>query len=393
MKPTRSLFPFLKKDLSSKMVFLGGPRQVGKTTFAKMLAGAIAPGDSAYFNWDVREDRKKLRDGELPADKNFLIFDEIHKMSKWKNWVKGLFDSHKDKYQILVTGSARLDVYKRGGDSLLGRYHHYRLHPFSVAELENFLFDEKHVGKELFFVDSGQSQKITKQLLQFGGFPEMYIQADRTELRRWHNERIDRLIREDIRDLERVRDLSGIETLVGILPAKVGSLFSVNSVKEDLEINHKTADHWMKILERIYYTYRILPFASSKIKSLKKQPKVYLWDWSEVQNGGARLENMVASHLLKFVHFLYDAWGYKAELYFLRDIDGRETDFMVTLDRKPWFAVEVKLSDEPVSKNLVYFTERLSIPFSYQISLDTQKDIFVSGVRKMSVEKFLSGLV
>ena len=221
----------------------------------------------------------------------------------------------------------------------------------------------------------------------------MYIQADRTELRRWHNERIDRLIREDIRDLERVRDLSGIETLVGILPAKVGSLFSVNSVKEDLEINHKTADHWMKILERIYYTYRILPFASSKIKSLKKQPKVYLWDWSEVQNGGARLENMVASHLLKFVHFLYDAWGYKAELYFLRDIDGRETDFMVTLDRKPWFAVEVKLSDEPVSKNLMYFTERLSIPFSYQISLDTQKDIFVSGVRKMSVEKFLSGLV
>jgi predicted AAA+ superfamily ATPase len=393
MKSTRSLFLFIKKDLSSKMVFLGGPRQVGKTTFAKMLATEVASHTSAYFNWDIREDRKKIQNGILPADKDFLIFDEIHKMSKWKNWIKGLFDGHKDEYKILVTGSACLDTYKRGGDSLLGRYHYYRLHPFSVAELNNSLFNEKIVAKELHFLESLQSKKITERLFEFGGFPEMYIHANATELRRWHNERIDRLVQEDIRDLERVQDLGALETLMEILPGKVGSLFSVNAVREDLEINHKTAEHWMKILERIYYTYRISPFASTKIKSLKKQPKVYLWDWSELKDDGARLENMIASHLLKLTHFLYDAWGYKAELYFLRDIDGREVDFLVTVDRKPWFAVEVKLSDESVSKNLLYFKEKLSIPFAYQISMDTKDDVSVSGVRKMSVAKFLGGLV
>lgn len=393
MKTNRSLFPFIQKDLSSKMVFLGGPRQVGKTTFAKILAADLASGTSSYFNWDVREDRQKLREGVLPADKNFLIFDEIHKMSKWKSWIKGIFDSYNEKYKIIVTGSARLDTYKRGGDSLLGRYHHYRLHPFSVVELQESGIEEKHVNKELHFNSTPSSQKITDRLFKFGGFPEMYFKEDTTELRRWHNERIDRLVREDIRDLERVRDLSGLETLVGMLPEKVGSLFSVNAVKEDLEINHKTADHWMKILERIYYTYRITPFASTKIKSLKKQPKVYLWDWSELKDEGVKLENMVASHLFKLTHFLYDVWGYKAELYFLRDIDGREVDFLVTVDHKPWFAVEVKLSDEAVSKNLLYFKERLSIPFLYQISLDTKDDTLLSGIRKMSVAKFLSGLV
>lgn len=235
--------------------------------------------------------------------------------------------------------------------------------------------------------------KVFADLLKFGGFPEPFLKKDQPTLRRFHNERTDRLIKEDIRDIEQVRDLSALQILVEILPSKVGSLLSLNALRGDLEVAHKTVKTWMDILERFYYHFRIYPYAFTTIKSLRKEPKMYLWDWSQVTDEGARLENMVASHLLKMTHFLYDAYGHKVELYFLRDIEGREVDFLVAVNRKPWLGIEVKSGKEDISGPLAYFADKLKTPFTYQLVKETGIDYWKKNIRVMSVDKFLSGLV
>ncbi len=388
----RYLHAAIQADLKEKMVFLGGPRQVGKTTLARFL-GEREYESYAYLNWDNRQDRKNIIDGEFQGNAGLVIFDEIHKYKKWKNYIKGEFDAHKGRFHILVTGSARLDMYRKGGDSLMGRYHYYRLHPFSSAEVLG-LRPNISVGEELAFPAPRHSiSRAFTDLLMFGGFPEPFLSKDQQTLRRFHNERTDRLIKEDIRDIEQVRDLSALQILVELLPAKVGSLLSLNALRGDLEVAHKTVKTWMDILERFYYHFRIYPYAFTAIKSLRKEPKMYLWDWSQVEDPGARLENMVASHLLKMAHFLHDAHGHKAELYFLRDIEGREVDFLVTINRKPWLAIEVKSGKEDIAKPLVYFADKLKIPFTYQLVRETGIDYWKKNIRVISVDRFLSGLV
>lgn len=392
MIKNRYLHSFIQTDLKEKMVFLGGPRQVGKTTLAQFL-GEQEYQKYAYLNWDHKQDRKNILEGEFPGDVGLIIFDEIHKYKKWKNYIKGEFDVYKNRFHILVTGSARLDLYRKGGDSLMGRYHYYRLHPFSSAEVLS-LQSNIVVFKEIVFPKLNQSVSgVFKDLLEFGGFPEPFLKKDQQTLRRFHNERVDRLIKEDIRDIEQVRDLSALQILVEILPSKVGSLLSLNALRGDLEVAHKTIKTWVDILERFYYHFRIYPYAFKTIKSLRKEPKMYLWDWSQIVDRGARLENIVASHLLKMVHFLYDTQGHRTELYFLRDIEGREVDFLVTVNKKPWLAVEVKSGQEEISKSLVYFTNKLKIPFAYQLVSETGIDYWKKSIRVMSVDKFLSGLV
>jgi len=206
-------------------------------------------------------------------------------------------------------------------------------------------------------------------------------------------ERVERLVKEDIRDVETIKDLGSLLVLVGMLPEKVGSLLSINSLREDLQVAHKTVSNWIEILERFYYQFRIYPFTANTIKSLRKEPKLYLWDWSEISNPAARLENMVASHLLKTVHWLYDTQGYKAELFFLRDKEGREMDFLVTINRKPWFSVEVKTNDDEISPSVKYFGNKLKIPFQYQLIQKNDVDYTREGIRVMGIKKFLSGLV
>ncbi|MDA2922738.1 ATP-binding protein, partial [Patescibacteria group bacterium AH-259-L07] len=297
------------------------------------------------------------------------------------------------RFHILVTGSARLDLYRKGGDSLMGRYHYYRLHPFSVVEALEINTQPK-TFKELTFVNSNKdTASVFTNLFTFGGFPEPFLSKNHTVLRRFHNEHVDRLIREDIRDVESIRDLSALQILVEILPEKVGALLSLNTLREDLEVTHKTISLWMDILERFYYHFRVYPFASRKIRSLRKQPKMYLWDWSEIEDKSIRLENMVASHLLKMVHFIYDVQGHRIELNFLRDIEGRETDFVVTVNKKPWFAVEVKLSATKLSKQLRYFKDKLSIPVVYQVVQEPDVDFVQNNIRVISAEKFLTGLI
>ncbi len=262
------------EDLASNMVFIGGARQVGKTTLAQKLIAPLFP-ESSYFNWDYRPDRKKLLNLELPANPQLLILDEIHKYSNWKNFLKGLFDKFKEKYQFLITGSARLNIYRRGGDSLLGRYHYYTLHPFSLAEILNI--ENSFKPFQPLEINSQDHHADFLILEKFGGFPEVFLKQSERFLRRWHNERIERLFREEIRDLTAIRDLSVMKLLVDLLPGRVGSLLSLNALREDLEISHKTLNHWLEILEWFYYHFRIYPYHLKTVRSLKKCPNSIWW--------------------------------------------------------------------------------------------------------------------
>ena len=273
----------------------------------------------------------------------------------------------------------------------MGRYHYYRLHPFSLAEALG-IGNKIKPGEELAFQGRKDGAEAFSDLFLYGGFPEPFLKKNLRTLRRFHNERQERLIKEDIRDVESVRDLSALQILAQILPEKVGSLLSLNSLREDLGVAHKTISLWIDILERFYYHYRVYPYSASAIKSLRKEPKLYLWDWSQVETPANRFENMIAGHLLKLVHWLHDTEGYKVELKYLRDIEGREADFLVLYEGKPWFAVEVKLSDETVSKSLKYFKEKLEIPFAYQVVKTGGIDFLQNGYRVISADKFLGGL-
>jgi len=390
MTKRRYLTDEIKLELEEKMVFIGGARQVGKTTLAKDLV-AEKFENSYYYNWDYKPDRKKITKYEFPGEKGLLIFDEIHKHGKWKTLVKGIYDIYKNQYKIIVTGSARLNIYRKGGDSLQGRYHYYTLFPFSLAELESIKKNYSPFS-ELVFENKFYKESF-EALYKFGGFPEPLIKQSERTLRRWHNEKLERLFKEDIRDIENIRDISSMKSLSDMLPDKVASPLSVNSIREDLEISHRAASSWLNILETFYYHVRIYPYHSKKIRSIKKEPKLYLFDWSEVENEGAKFENMIAIHLLKFISYMNEHEGYKAELNYLKNIDKKEVDFLVSVGNKPWFAVEVKLNDTEISPTINYFKERLNIPFVYQVIKKEGIDLNKDGVRLISADKFLISLI
>jgi len=369
MNKNRYLYESVLADLQTKMVFLGGPRQVGKTTLALQFLDPPSVENENYLNWDHIQMRLAIRSGELPPGK-LVVYDEIHKYRNWRSLIKGLFDLNRSTKQFLVTGSARLDHYRRGGDSLLGRYRYLRLHPFTVSELNLTTLPE------------------LERLLNFGGFPEAYLSNDEKTLRRWQNERLYRLVNDDIRSLENLHDYNDIENLAETLQTRVGSPLSVNSLARDLGRNFRTIENWIQILEQTYFCYRILPFGQPKIKAVVKERKLYLWDWSICEDKGALFENFVASHLLKYCHFLEDTEGWKMELRFLRDLTGREVDFVVLKNKKPIFAVECKYGEKSVSPAIHYFKERTTIPIFYQVHLG-QRDYQVdSKIRVLPFVKF-----
>lgn len=361
----------VRKDLSRKMVFVAGPRQIGKTTMAKRILGKA----KGYLNWDVAEHREHILRGELPAC-TLWVFDEIHKYRTWRNYLKGLYDNRKKNQRILVTGSARLDYYRFGGDSLQGRYHFLRLHPFSVAELKI------STGSEL------------QDLLALGGFPEPFLSGSRTEAQRWSMQYRDRFIREEITSLERVADLGRIELLALRLPELVGSPLSLNALREDLQVSHKTVAHWIQILERLYMIFRIPPFGTPQIRAVKKEQKHYHFDWSLVPDLSVRFENLVACHLLKWTHYLQDTEGRNVELRYFRDVDGREVDFVILENRRPTRFIECKWNDAPLGKGLSYLMSRFPSCEAWQISATgTQDYISPSGIRVTNAVTFLRTLI
>lgn len=382
----------VKEDLHNKMVFVAGPRQVGKTTLAQQILKEAQQG--LYLSWDNREDRKTIRQARWPAGEALVVLDELHKYRQWKRWIKGEYDKHHERLQILVTGSARLDVYRRGGDSLQGRYHHYRLHPLSYAELEGSPVSTMPAPGEPLHIPSQGSKETVQSLMKFGGFPEPYLAQSERTLRRWQKERIDRFFREDVRDLEAIRDLSSMQLLADMLIERVASLLSLNAIREDLEVSHRAVSHWMEILERLYYAFRLRPYTRRSLRGLKKMPKVYLWDASLVPDEGARFENLIALHLQKLCHFLEDNQGFRTGLFYLRDQGGRnEVDFLVTCQGEPWFMVEAKKGDDQIARSLRYFQSALKIPLAFQVVLNGSRDFVQDGIRCLPAEKFLGGLV
>ena len=353
------------------MVFLGGPRQVGKTSLGKLLI----PDARAYLNWDVVAHRALILKQQLPATDAWL-FDEIHKYRLWRGYLKGLFDLHGASKRILVTGSARLDYYRFGGDSLQGRYHNLRLHPFSVAEL------------------GIRTKADFEQLLRLGGFPEPFFSGSERQARRWARDYRDRLMREEVTSLERIDNLGQLELLVMRLPELVGSPLSLNGLREDLSLSHRTVGNWIDVLERVYAIFRIAPFGAPRIRAVKKIQKHYHFDWSLVQDEGARFENLVASHLQKWVHWQQDVEGRDAELRYFRDTDGREVDFVVMMGREPVSFIECKLGDGGIGAGMRYLKHRFPQVDAWQVTARTTRDYLTrEGVRVAPVLRLLEALM
>lgn len=359
MSVRRYLVSQVREDLTRKMVFLAGPRQVGKTTLALSLPGARA----GYLNWDVPLHRERILRGQLPATPLWVL-DELHKYRRWRNYLKGLYDGRRAGQRILVTGSGRLDLYRFGGESLQGRYHLLRLHPFSARELGLRKAGDLRV------------------LLTLGGFPEPYLSGSEREARRWSREYRHRLIRDDVASLERVQDLGHLELLMLRLPELVGSPLSVNGLAEDLQVSHKAVAGWLAVLERLYAVYRLAPLGAPRIRAVKKAQKHYHLDWSLVPGDAARFENLVAGHLLKWVHLQQDAEGLDLDLRYFRDTDGREVDFVVVDRRTPTLLVECKWGDADVDRSLRYLKAKFPKADAWQVSATGTRDFVTpEGIR------------
>jgi len=367
----------IREDLNRKMVFVAGPRQAGKTTLAKELIHKSGVSvDIWYMNWDAADDRERIIQEHFPAGSGLLALDEIHKYSRWRQVVKGLYDKRSKDLQILVTGSAKLDHYRHGGDSLQGRYHFHRLHPLSLAELKT------------------RSTSDLQHLLQYGGFPEPFLLGSEKETKRWSREYRSRLVREDLQDLERVKDLALIEHMALRLPDLVGSPLSINALREDLQVSHQTVARWIMILENLYMIFRIYPFGAPKIRAVKKEAKHYHLDWTVVKDSGARFENMTACHLLKWCHFIVDTEGRDFELRYFMDIDKREVDFVLTEDGQPIHFIECKKSFRGRNIALRYLKQRFPKAKATQIFLEKGVEYMdKDGILSQSAASFLAALV
>jgi len=305
---------------------------------------------------------------KIEISKEFLVvFDEIHKFSRWKNYLKGTFDQFHEDFSFLVTGSGRLDIFKRGGDSLLGRYFQLPLFPLTLGELKGRMPSWEEFARHCQDPHAVENGDEYAALFAFGGFPEPLQRGSRTFYRRWFEERKKLVIREDIRDATNIREISLVETLSHFIPGKIGSPFSLNSLREDLKVAHDTLKEWVITLEQFYYLFHITPMSKSIKRALRKEPKVYLYDIGEINDEGARFENFVALHLHKAVS-LWSALGEgPVSLHYVRDLEKREVDFVLLKDRKPFCLIECKLSDITPSPVLHYFQDSLQIPLAFQL--------------------------
>ena len=385
-----------------QMVFLMGPRQVGKTTLS--LEAASEWKKHFYFNWDNPAERLLFLEGphaiaqqsglsELLEEPPLLIFDEIHKYGKWKNFLKGFFDAYEKKTKIIVTGSARLNIYKKGGDSLMGRYFYYRVHPLSVGEIGSPRLIEEEIRKKPISI----SEEDWKALLQHGGFPEPFVQRSPEFSRRWRSIRKDQLFQEDIRDTTRIQELAEIELLAEILRSQAAQAMDFLSLSKKVGVSIDTIRRWIEVLKSFYYCFSLQPWSKNITRSLLKEPKLYLWDWSLIEDEGHRYENLVASHLLKSVHFWTDRGLGDFGLYYLRTKDKIETDFAVTKNGKIWFLVEVKAKAKGLSPALFHFQKETNAPHAFQIAFDlpfVDKDCFLEkGPILVPATTFLSQLI
>jgi len=365
----------LLRDLKTQLVLLSGPRQCGKTTFSKWLLKQRPSGD--YLNWDQPKDRARIIKQDWNEDSALVVLDEIHKKKNWKTFLKGIFDTKPEGLHLLVTGSARLELFQKSGDSMFGRYRPWRLHPFCLAE------DPLELSNKARF----------ERLLERGGFPFPYLAKNSDDVQRWRNQRWATLLREDLRDLEAVKDIQAIELLAELLKGYAAGMLSYANIAEDAEIAPKTAKAWIQILEKLYLVFLLKPFSRSVKRALSKTPKVYFTDPGDLveRDLGARIENLVALNLQKRLHFIEDAFGDRVQLSYVRDKDGREVDFLITLKGKPLALIEVKKSFQEPDPSLLYFKEQLGVPFAIQLHSESdRRPAQKKGVKVLSAQDFFN---
>ncbi len=377
----------------NKMAFISGPRQVGKTTLAKTF---LKTSDN-YFSYDDESFRRSWNKNPAYAisqrGEGVLVLDEIHKDRSWKRKVKGIYDTMDvdQYYQIVVTGSAKLDLFRKKSDSLMGRYFPYRLHPFTVAE------STAPNSPDTLFQNNGNVNYKVNDLLNLGGFPEPLFSGNANRATRWSRLRLERLLQEDIRDVLNVSDLRSFQTLVELLPERVGSQFSINALKEDVNKAYATVRSWYQVLESLYFCFSIKPYYKKISRSLRSEPRIFLFDLLRIPKDmpGKRLENLTALHLLKACHYWTDTAQGEFQLCYLRDKNQREVDFLVVKDNTPWLLVECKSGKKEPSDNLKYFSSILKPQFVIQLATDNNYDkVFPAyGIRVMGYEKFFSYLI
>ena len=352
-----------------QMVFLTGPRQCGKTTLAKVLS-------DRYFTWDDLTTRQlvsgnaatlaaaaglDVADGRRPV----ITLDGIHKFARWKTFIKGFFDIYEDSMRLIVTGSARLDIYKRGGDSLMGRYFLYHMHPLGVAELvrPELEMNETHAPRPI-------SDSDWDALWEHGGFPEPFVRRDRRFTIRWRKLRREQLFQEDLRDLTKISDVAGIRTLSEILLARAGNQIVTASLAREIGVAETTIKAWKATLEYFHEGFSVRPWFRNIEKSIRKTPKWYQCDWCEVNDEGARFENLVACHLVKAVDMWNDLGLGDFALYYIRNKAKEEVDFLVAKDGNPWFIAEAKTSDTTLSRTLTVMQKATGAAHAFQIVRD-----------------------
>lgn len=384
-----------------KMAFITGPRQVGKTTLAKQIGKQT--GIFSYWNWDDSETKKiwftQPKTLVEPSPQNSLIIlDEIHKAKRWRNTLKGLYDGFHDVNLFIVTGSARLDTVKRAGDSLMGRQFTFRLHPYSVAELVGISNTPEQFIK-LFKTPTAKTSKAVNEaydlLTQFGGFPDPFHKQSERYRKMWSRGRLEKIVKQDLFDLTRVHDLSQFEVLALMIKERVGSLLSYHSIAGDMQVNEVSVKQRLKQLECVYWHYLVPPLSKNVVNAIKKAAKSYLWDWAEVLNPAARLENMVVSHLLKAAHFWSDLGYGEFDLRFIRDKQQREVDLVLLKDGAPWMLIEIKSHRTDPNKPLIHFRKKW--PQAFAVQLVDEKNYYRhhkdANLHVVSVQKFLADLV
>ncbi len=370
----RIYFAAVSKYLKKKMVLVSGPRQCGKTTLTKVLSSSYD-----YINFDSEDDRIILKKKAWDRKKEVIIFDEIHKMPKWKQWLKGVYDTEGNKPSLVVSGSARIDSYKKVGDSLAGRYFHYRMHPLDVREIVQ-------IGSEL------SPTEVVNRILEVGGFPEPYLEGTKEFYQLWKKTHLDIILRQDLIDLEIIKNIKQIELLIDLLKSRVGSTISYNSLAIDLQVSDKTVKRWLGILEDMYVIFKITPYSSNIARSVLKMPKYYFYDVARVVDPGARLENLVAASLIKEIQYRQDCVGEDWGLNFLSKKGAAEIDFLITQDAKPWAMVEVKASDDSPSKNFHLFRKDLAKVLAIQLVHNLKREkTYPDGIEVRRVGDWLVG--
>ncbi len=393
---------------AGKMVFLTGPRQVGKTTFAKNWLSSERVEDT-YFDWDdpaVRSEYNRnplyfrnIVNAQFKGRPVPMVFDEIHKQKNWRNILKGVYDPNREKVQLLVTGSARLGLYRKSGDSLVGRYFSFQMFPLGLPEAASdfsWMLEEdrplvngesllEHARK----VNNKHVEEALEKLLTFGGFPEPFLKASARFHQRWIKEYKTLLTREEVRDLSRISDIRGLEHLIDILPSKVGSPLSINSLREDLGYHHSTLVNWINILKELYLVFTIRPWYRNILRSIRKEAKLFFFDWSSLPDQGRRFENLMAVSLIRMAARLTEMGLGVFEVMYIRDKEKREVDFVLIKDNKPTALFETKEGDSEISPSGRYFGKRLGIPFYQIVHGSGRCEAFPGNCFKIPASKFL----